>query len=557
MPIPSDIHSIPDVVDKAAARSPDSVALRDNSNGVFHSWSYTQLSDTMYRVARFLHQNGVAFDDTVGILLPNCRWWGAAFLGVLACDAIAVPLDSRLQQAELAEIFLSARLTALIVSPLFAKSVEQLQAAGVSCDTVLWLNTDPRSDAPSPALDSCSNLPLHRKKFRSANACLIYTSGTTGNPKGVVLTHANLLSNAYDLVAYLEVDSSQHFVSILPLNHVFEITGGFLAPLILRASVTYAGSLRPDVILHTIRNSDTTVMMVVPVFLRLFLTTLRAQCRQKGGVIFFALFAFSRFALSCRIPIGKLLFRSLKSHLNPCFRAFVCGGAPLEASVVRDFAALGLTVLQGYGLSETSPVICVNSFRFNRIGSVGKPLPTLEVRIAGPDGLPARQGELLVRGNAVFNGYYHNPRATDAVFHNHWFRTGDIARILPGGYISIRGRAKDTIITDGGKNIYPDEIEAVLLRSPLVADACVVGLRDHRAGERPVAVITVVHGYRSDNQQNLYQQLRPLLHSIAEYKRPRKMYLWDSLPKTAALKTKRSEVAARLVQDCQHGLIHG
>jgi long-chain acyl-CoA synthetase len=558
MPIPPHIHTIVDLIDCAADEAPAVTALRDRVDNGYVSWSYADLSDHAYRIGQFLAGSGVTGTDNIGIFMPNCRWWGAAFLGILSADATVIPLDTRLGVPELAGIISTAEMQAIIVAEQFKDTIESLQKNGIRFSRVLWIDTDMNDGRLPEQLASCPAEHLPRKTLRHHTAVIIFTSGTTGSPKGVMLSHGNLLTNAFELVEYLCVHRQNHsFVSILPLNHVFELTGGFISPLIIRAPVTYACSLRPDIILQTIRESHTSVMMVVPVFLRLFLQRVLKESRNRAGMLFTILFKLSHAAGWAGIPLGRLLFRSLKNSISPELKAFICGGAPIEKAVIDDYSTLGITVLQGYGLTETSPVICVNSPRHNRPGTVGRPLPSLQVRITGPDGTDVHEGELWIRGPSVFKGYFRNPEATGKTFHMTWFRTGDIARRERAGYISIRGRSKDIIVTDGGKNIYPDEIEAVLVRAPAVADVCVVGMHESRGGEKPVAVVVTTEDSSNIDMKNLYRQIHAQLSQLAEYKRPRRVYRWESLPKTSTLKTKRTVVRQTLADDGDTGLIHG
>ncbi len=559
MPIPASIHNIGDLLDRAAARQPRKPALRDRGESGYIEWTYEELSEHTYRIARHLLRVGVERGEPVGILLPSCRWWGASFLAIIAADATVIPLDSGLSVPETAAIVESGGLNVLITSELYREKIEQLALAGVEFRHIAFIDTRNRENAFSTQIEQYDPSPFPRKNLRCHDALIIFTSGTTGCPKGVVLTHANLLTDVYDLLGMLEITSQEAFVSILPLNHVFEITGGFLSPLALAATTTYTGSLRPDVILKTAHDSEMTIMMVVPAFLKLFLARVKREGAKRMGKRFAVTLQvcalFRRFGL----PLGKLLFSSLHDKLSPRFTAFICGGAPIDPRVVREFADMGVTVLQGYGLTETSAVLCVNTMKHNALGSVGRPLPSVDVRIVPAAASPPGEGELWVRGGMVFRGYLSNAEETGKAFYQDWFRTGDIVRRDRRGYLYVCGRAKNVIVTAGGKNIYPEDVEHVLHQCPLVREACVVGVPDGTGAEKPVAVVTAVKEQsdgsadadaaatlllrsRQSRDSRLRADVQSLLKSIAEYKRPKELHIWDELPRTSTLKVKRFEV---------------
>jgi len=542
-------HSLVDLLDRDVARVPAAIAVRDRTDAGMIEWPYREYAAQVYRLARLLKERGVTSGQTVGILLPNCRWWGVAFLAVQALDAVAVPIDIRLGVDETAAIVKAAGITVLVAAAHFKEKTGALVPAGVRLAQLVELDTH----AAQGALGG-EPTPLPRLGMRCNPAVIIYTSGTTGTPKGVVLTNANLLTNVADLLDLLEISAQEHFVSVLPLNHVYEITGGFLAPLALGASVTYASSLRPDIIFKTIRDAEMTVMMVVPAFLRLFMERIKVEAAKQAGARFTMALRLSKALLRCGIPAGRILFRQLRAHVSPRFKCFISGGAPVDPELVFEYAALGLTVLQGYGLTETSPVIAVNTLRHNRLGSVGRPVASAELRIEPVEGRAQGEGELWVRGALVFKDYFRAPELTAAAFHMDWFRTGDLVRMDRAGYLHICGRIKNLIVTEGGKKVVPEDIEHVLLHCPFVLDACVLGMPGKEQGEEPVAVIVPARekaaalcGTDHAAQDALVRrELQAALAGIADYKRPRRFVFLDELPRTATLKVKRHELRRML-----------
>jgi long-chain acyl-CoA synthetase len=294
--------------------------------------------------------------------------------------------------------------------------------------------------------------------------------------------------------------------------------------------------------------AQATVMMVVPAFLRLLYGRLEERVRAEGGPWALRLHRLCVAASRCGVPLGRVLFRALRRRLCPSLRGFICGGAPLSAELVRAFRGFGIVVLQGYGLTETAPVIAVNTFKYNTAGSVGRPIASLDVRIVPLQGETDGSGELWVRGETVFRGYLDNPAATADAFHGDWFRTGDLVRRNRRGELFICGRVKSTIVTAGGKNIHPEELEELLCHSPAIAEACVVGVADAR-GEVPVAVVIPADDRLHTAELRvaggpIRAAVQAALVDTAEYKRPRRVYTIDALPRTTTLKVRRTAVSA-------------
>ena len=540
MPIPPSIHNLCDLLDESAEKHPDKIAMRDREENGYSQWTYLEMSNYVYSFARYLKKLNVNKNQTVGILIPNSKWWGLAFFASIACDAQVVPLDTRLSIEETAAIIKTANIKSLITADIYKEKIEKLKLLNLNFNNIISVDISDNGKLLLETILPNDSSNFIRNNLRIHPALIIFTSGTTGTPKGVVLTHGNLLTDIFDMLKVLEISEYESFVSILPLNHVFEITGGLLSPVALNATVTYVRSLRPDLIFRTIRESKMTVMMVVPSFLNLFLSKIKQQATIKIGGKFNQLFRFGRLLNKIGLPAGKILFSNVKKNISPSFKGFVCGGAPVDIDVIRELNTLGINVLQGYGLTETSPVIAVNTFKKNRFGSVGKKLPAAEFKIDYENN--ANYGELLVRGGMVFRGYFDNPAETKKVFRNDWFKTGDLAKIDADGYLYIIGRVKSIIVTAGGKNIYPEYVERFLKKCSSVNEACVIGIPVKSGAEKPVAVISLKSEEDFDEIE-IKKELKSLLEGIAEYQRPKEFIFVEKLPLTSSLKVKRQEVA--------------
>ncbi|RLD10084.1 MAG: hypothetical protein DRI44_06965 [Chlamydiae bacterium] len=539
MPIPLSIHNLCDLLDKAAKESPNKIAARDREKKGYSPWTYSELSNYSYLLAAHLQQLNVKENQTLALLIPNSKWWGMAFFASLACDACVVPIDTKLSAEEIASIIKAANIKKIITADIYNEKIKKLKLLNLNLENIISIDLANNGKAFLETISKNKSSNIKRNNLRIHPAVIIFTSGTTGIPKGVVLTHGNLLTDIFDMLRVLEISEYESFVSILPLNHVFEITGGFLSPIALHATITYVRSLRPDLIFKTIKESNMTIMMVVPSFLKLFLSKIKHQAAKKAGRKFELLFHAGITLNNIGLPVGKLLFANIKKNISPAFKGFVCGGAPLDVDVIRELATLGITVLQGYGLTETSPVVAVNTIKYNRFGSVGKKLPTAEFRIDYQNNY--NHGELLVRGGMVFRGYFNNPEETNKVFCNDWFKTGDLAKIDKDGYLYIIGRVKSIIVTASGKNIYPEYVERFLKKCDAVSEACVVGIPEKSGAEKPVAVISLKPDEIFD-ENKIKNEIKSLLKNIAEYQRPKEFIFIEKLPLTPSLKVKRKEV---------------
>jgi long-chain acyl-CoA synthetase len=428
--------------------------------------SYRAFHNLVLKMAQLLAENGVSAGDKVLLWGPNSSWWAVAYWGIMVRGAIAVPVDfmSDLARADSirtltkATINLQSRYKAERISSGITLLLEDLQ--------YLLEDIQPIGERASPAPDD--------------TAQLIYTSGTTGNPKGVILTHNNLVANMTQInLAVPIITNSFNFLSLLPLSHMFELMGGFLTPLYRGAAVIYLRTLKPSAIMAALGEEDVYIIMSVPRLMQLLKTTIDREVEEKHLTTLFRV--LTQLALKFPHALRRLLFFPVQRKFGTNFTAFVSGGAPLNPDLFAFWNSMGITVLEGYGLTETSPVLCVNTIDRQVAGSVGPPLPGVEVKL--------EEKEVLVRGDNVFPGYYENEQATrDAFAPDGWFRTGDLGEISPDGWLTIKGRGKELIVTGAGVNVYPDEVEAALNKISGVKESCVIGV-DSGSGEEVHAVL--------------------------------------------------------------------
>jgi len=489
--------------------------------------SYAQLHLQALKMSSLLAQNGVGEGDRVLIWGPNSSWWAVAYWGVLLRGAIAVPVDFMSDLAR-ADSIRGLTKAGLVLQSRF-KAERMTEGASLLLEDLQYLLEELE---PAGAIAACTP---------DSTAQLIYTSGTTGSPKGVVLTHKNLVANLTEINNQLPIITGDFgFLSLLPLSHMFEQMGGFFTPLYRGACVVYLGTLKPSAIMEALEEEDIYVIMAVPRLMQLLRSSIERELEEKH------LTSLTRWLarIAARLPMGarRTLFYPVQRSFGAHFTVFVSGGASLDPELFNFWSDLGFRVLEGYGLTETSPVLCVNTMERQVAGSVGPPLPGVQLKIENK--------EVLVRGDSVFPGYYENEQATREAFtEDGWFHTGDLGEIGPDGGLVIKGREKELIVTGSGVNVYPDEVEAALNKTPGVKESCVIGL-DSGKGEEVHAVLLLDGGGIAPEDIIGQANARlDALHRITGYS------LWSEpeFPKTTTLKIKKFAVREAIKKGPQGG----
>ncbi len=540
------------------------IAVQEFAEGGLRTMTYEALARERSRISAHLMEQGILKSDRVAILSEGRMIWGAVFFGAIEVGATVVPLDVKLKEPEFVNILNHAQAKALLVSHKYEALAQKLKAQVASL--VHLLSLEDRSElGPSLGQLPAGGQATSRRSVTDDDlALIVYTSGTTGTPKGVEITCGSLRFEVQSFEHFLTYRAGDQFLSILPVNHLFEITGGFLNPLYYGCTITYCQSLKPTELAKAMQQTGTTVMLVVPLVLKMLHDGVLRKVEAlppSQRALFHRLLAFSKRCDGLGLHVGGLLFGKVRKQFGGRMRAFVCGGAPLDPEIAYDLSAMGLPVLQGYGLTETAPVITGNSLRENRIGSIGKPLRGVEVKILReqPD---APHGEIITHGPNVMRGYYRNPEATAEVLRDGWFYTGDLGYFDRDGFLFISGRKKSLIVTGGGKKVQPEEIEELLSRSAYIKEMCVMGkpaIGGLKAGTEEVyAVIVPSEDHFKANQSGcdeatvrrvLAEELATLGKGLADYKRPVGFEVWkDELPKTATRKVKRLEVRTRVIE---------
>lgn len=457
------------------------------------AYSWHDWMKIVREVAMALHSLGVRKGDHVGILSENSPEWAFADLGILSLGAVTVPIYPTASLDDMRYIIDHSNLKILFISTEEQyRKIEGFRAKLLPKGIILF--TAGKSDMPSLAMfrekGRCYDLAngnLYEQCVESVGpddlATIIYTSGTTGAPKGVMLTHRNLIANYQGAFQRIQIGERDSVLSFLPLSHIFERLAGYYYQAAYGASIAYAESFLT--VAEDIRKVKPTIVVAVPRFYEKIYARILEEVQNapawKQKLFKWAIRVGARVVqIKIRkrsIPIWldlchrlakKVVFNKIKQTMGGRIRFFISGGAPLNKDLARFFYAADIMILEGYGLTETSPVIAVNALDDFKFGSVGKPISGIRVKIA-------EDGEILTRGPCVMKGYYNNPRATSECIKDGWFHTGDIGRFDDEGFLHITDRKKDIIVTAGGKNVSPQNIESRILADPLFAQAIVLG----------------------------------------------------------------------------------
>jgi long-chain acyl-CoA synthetase len=483
-------------------------------------WRYRDLATLTPRVARVLADAGIQPGDRVIIWAVNRPEWGIAFLGAVHAGAVLVPLDFR-TTSEMAQKVAERTDAKLVLASV--QTAPQASALSVPLMLVEQLPDRARTADPLPAPEVGPDDLLE----------IVFTSGTTGDPKGAMLTHRNLVSNARSLLEVFSLEPNERLLSVLPLSHLFEQTVGFLTPLMAGASIAYPVSRQPSVLVRTFREFRATMLLIVPQGLKLLDNAIERRVDATGKrETFEKLHRWSR-----RLPrrLRRVLFRPVLGQFGGRLRMIAVGGAAMDVDLADRWTEMGLQVLQGYGATEMAPVLTFTRPERNRMGTVGEPIPGVELRIAD-------DGEVLARGPNRFVGYWRDAEATAAAIDaDGWYHTGDLGELAPDGVLTLRGRKKDMLVLADGTNVYPEDIEAVLAKDPRVRDATVVGVGPD--GDVRVHAVLLL-----DDAAQAEAVVRDANTVLGGSQQIRGHSVWpgDDFPRTHTLKVKKRLVLAAL-----------
>ena len=550
------------LLDHTLQSTPDAVAMRFRTQRVWSARTYREWLVRVRQAAEVAGQLGlVPGGAPVGLLLENGPQWMEIYAALAGTGVTVVPLDPKLRPPEIAFILADAGAVALYASGKHRADLEKILPQLPCLKTLVFVEGSASACAPGgdrKCLDyesalgqaaAAAALPgawfdRHRPEPASL-ASIIYTSGTTGKPKGAMLTHGNFCADVHGCTGVItDLSCADNFLVVLPLFHAFSFTANFLLPLSRGSCMSFVESLRT--ISEDLKTVRPTVFMAVPLLVEKMYERVEAAMQASRA---------ARVLLAC--GLGRMVGRKVRQGMGGRLRYFLVGGAPCPVRVLQGFRRLGIRVIEGYGLTEASPVVTLSRADNARPGTIGYQLPNIEIRLAGKN--EQGVGELQVSGPIVMQGYYRNETATAAAFDGNWLRTGDLASMDADGYITIRGRSKALIVNREGKNIYPEEVEQCLAHDPVVLDVIVIGYHDAgETGEKVGAilvpnpeVVQARHGGVMPPWGEVEALMRQVVHAqcrdLADYKHPRKIEVRrEPLERTSTQKVRRAVYLGQL-----------
>jgi long-chain acyl-CoA synthetase len=487
------------------------------AGGDISTVTYRALQEQACCFAGYLQEQQIGKGDRVCIWAASCSNWMVAYLGALLAGAVVVPLDVNTTEDFLTRIAETTEAKLLVTT--------QKQYAGLKRPTLPLVDVEalPQGELDATKLPQVNSDDL---------AELVFTSGTTGQPKGVMLSHRNITSNAIAAVDVVNIQTSDRVLSILPLSHMFEMTVE-IAVLYRGASIVYARTLVPDTLLKLLETQQVTCMMLVPQALQLFLNGIEREVRRQKREQQWEMLH----RIASRLPFAwrRFLFGTVHKRFGGHFRFFISGGAYLPPKLAERWENMGFRVMQGYGATECAPIVSTTPYYEHMLDSVGKPLPGVDVRIA-------EDKEIMVRGPNVALGYWKNPEATAAVFEDGWYHTGDLGDLDARNNLYLKGRKKNLIVLANGMKVYPEDIENALCANPLVKNAVVFGLMEKDRGPEVRAVLLM------DDPSKANIVIQHANKQLASHQRVHGFTIWPEpeFPCTHTLKVKRSEVLSKL-----------
>ncbi len=490
----ADCASLPEAFFRQVEQGAHRPAQWERRSGEYMPITYQMLSDRVKRVASGLMRAGIKPGDRIALLMENRPEWAVIDYAILSIGAVTVPLYCSYRPQDIAYVLKDSGASVVFTSGgnllghlksalVDSKAIKQIYASDDQGDDELVHNLTELEDGD---VDEERLQRRLDKINRDQLATLVYTSGTTANPKGVMLTHGNILTNLEAVPAVIALLREERLLSFLPLAHTLERTGGHFLPYSNGVSVAFAE--RPDTVAKNLVEAEPTMMMTVPRMLEVIRNRILAQVskqsplKQKLFHSYFDLAGKERpgpvDALFLKL-LDRLVGEKVRGRFGGKLRVLISGGAPLSVEVGKFFETLGLPVLEGYGLSESAPLLAVNPLHGRRIGTVGLVAKGVEIRIA-------EDGEIIARGGNIMPGYWKNRKATKEALIDGWLHTGDIGEFDKDGHLKITDRKKDIIVNSGGENVAPQRVEGLLVAEPLIEQVVIYG------DQRPYLVAMVV-----------------------------------------------------------------
>ena len=549
-----------DMITKSKEKFGNNTAyILKEGEGKYKNVTYNEFVDEINALGTKLIDIGLK-DKRIAVISDNRYEWAVDYLAVVAGTGIVVPLDKALPNNEIESLVQRSEVEAIFFSNKYDEVINKMKTEqNTKIKYFISMDLDKKendiysqkelTEQGKELIEKGNREFLDAKIDPEVMGIMLFTSGTTAMSKAVMLSHRNICSNLFDIGSVIKLDENDRMLSFLPLHHTFECTVGFLYPISTGGSIAFCEGIRH--IADNAKEYKVTAMISVPILFEAMYKKIMKGIEKKGklktvqrGI------KISQFLLKFGIDIRRKLFKEILDNLGGEARLFVAGGAALAPETEKGFNEFGVKMLQGYGLTESSPVIAAEDDKYQRLGSIGKAFPSLDVKIDNPneEGI----GELLAKGPSIMMGYYNNEEATkETLDEDGWLHTGDLARIDEDGYIFISGRKKFVIVLKNGKNIYPEELETVVNNIEGVTESFVYGKPEDDGDYKICAkivydkeVVEKVYGVTNEEEikQAIWQEVKKANKTMPAYKYVREIIVTDKpLIKTTTQKIKRFE----------------
>lgn len=562
------ITDLKDMIEQSAELFAEKPAymVKDRPGGEYRKIYYRQFKADIDALGTCLLRMGLQ-GKKIAVLGDSSYKWIVSYFAVVNGVGVVVPLDKDLPIHEMESLLKRAGVSAVACSGKLESKLAEALFDGTDVEIVIRMDAPAHGSEDSDFGDEIEAYSFDKlieegtiriqegnRSFLNAEidpdemCTLIFTSGTTGLAKGVMLSHRNLSQNVYNMSQYVDVGEDGVGLSVLPMHHTFEMTCHIMTGIYQGLCVAICEGLKH--IMKNMAEAQATIMLGVPLLFEQIHKRIMKQAEQSGSLpkLRKGIELSKKYKLYNNPAIVRRMFAQIHEVTGGRMRQFISGGAAINPEVISDFEAMGIPMLQGYGMTENSPIIAVNRDRYGKHDSVGCPIPGTEVKLVGQD--ETGMGEIVCRGSSVMLGYYDNPEDTEQVLQDGWLYTGDYGRFDEDGFLYIMGRKKNVIVTKNGKNIFPEEVEYYLLKHDYIEEALVMGMEDERSGDTVVKAI-IYPNYELIGKENGYvtkEEARRIIKGIVDeineemppYKRVKRISLRDTeFEKTTTKKIKR------------------
>ncbi len=502
---------------KLFAQSSEATSLNTavifQKDGKYESLDYAALHQKSLIFGNFLRNTGVHPGDKVGVILENQPEYPIAFFAIMYTGGVSVPLDIQFSPEQIKQVLMQCEAEVLIVTK---KIYHKFKKFLYNIKFIVIDSQEFQKELEGVSSEEKFNA---QERGRDEIAVLFYTSGTTDNPKAVMLTHNNLLANVHSLEQLNIVNQHDSVVSLLPLHHAYSFTVTLLIPLLSGASIVYPPGITSIDLLSCLQKTSPTIFVGVPQVFSLIHHSINEKLKSLPLPKKFIALLLKNIFYICQqvfyINFNKYLFNEMHKRFGGNLRFMVSGGARLNPEIARDFVKWGFIILEGYGLTETSPVSAFNPVQKAKIGSVGKPIPQVEIKIIQKN--KNNIGEIVIKGSNVMTGYYKMQEQTKEAIKEEWFHSGDLGYFDREGYLFLTGRKKELIVLSSGKNINPEEVEEHYSRCPFIKEICVLETKSEGSAEKIlVAIVVADEEYFKDQQvTTIYDKLKWELDNLS------------------------------------------